>query len=48
MNSDLSLSDLKKQKVEKFYKKKSPQKNFFLVLKLPMRPELVFLEPLVH
>ena len=44
MKSDLSLGDLKKQKkVEKFYKKKlSIRFQVFLVLKLPMRPELVF------
>ena len=44
MKSYLSRGDLKKQKkVEKFYKKKLSKKfRFFFILKLPMRPELVF------
>ena len=44
MKSDLSLGDLKKQKkVEKLNKKElSDRFQIFLILKLPMRPELVF------
>ena len=42
MKSDLSLGDLKKQKkAEKFYKKELLKIRNFLILKLPMRPELV-------
>ena len=45
MKSDLSLGDLKKQKkLEKFYKKKELSDRFriFLILELPMRPELIY------
>ena len=43
MKSDLSLGDLKKQKkVDKFYKKKlSSRVRIFLIMNLPVRPELV-------
>ena len=44
MKSDLSLGDLNKQKKQKSFIKKRALKYFsnFFVLKLPMRPELVF------
>ena len=42
MKSDLSLGDLKKQKNEKFYEKALKKFRIFLILKLPMSPELVF------
>ena len=38
MKSDFSLGDLKKQK-----KSSQIDFEFFLILKLPMRPELIFL-----
>ena len=45
MKSDLSLGDLKKQKkVEKFFKKRALKQIsiFFIIWKLPIRPELDF------
>ena len=44
MKSDLPLGDVKRQKnVQKFYKKElSNRFRIFLILKLPMGPELVF------
>ena len=50
MKSDKHLGDLRKQKMyEKFSKKElSKQFEFFLIVKFPMRPELVILSPSVY